>query len=55
MKVIGSGVWRYTDRLPRPAFGETENFVRPPILATGVHFLKNDNECLIGYYHHGFW
>ncbi|KAJ3926236.1 MAG: hypothetical protein NXY57DRAFT_966758 [Lentinula lateritia] len=54
-KKHSSGVWRYTDRLPRPAFGETENFVRPPILATGVHFLKNDNECLIGYYHHGFW
>ncbi|KAJ3804465.1 hypothetical protein F5876DRAFT_83114 [Lentinula aff. lateritia] len=54
-KKHSSGVWRYTDRLPRPAFGETENFVRPPILATGMHFLKNDNECLIGYYHHGFW
>ncbi|KAJ4464160.1 hypothetical protein C8R41DRAFT_927108 [Lentinula lateritia] len=54
-KKHSSGAWRYTDRLPRPAFGETENFVRPPTLATGVHFLKNDNECLIGYYHHGFW
>ncbi|KAH7878774.1 WD40-repeat-containing domain protein [Lentinula edodes] len=54
-KKKSSGAWRYTDRLPRPAFGETENFAQPPTLATGVHFLESDNECLIAYYHHGFW
>ncbi|KAJ3908725.1 WD40-repeat-containing domain protein [Lentinula edodes] len=50
-----SGKWHYQDHLPRPGpFGETENYSRPPILATGAHFL-GDDDCLLAYLHDGFW
>ncbi|KAJ4498587.1 WD40-repeat-containing domain protein [Lentinula lateritia] len=47
--------WHYQDHLPRPGpFGETENYSRPPILATGAYFL-GDDDCLLAYLHDGFW
>ncbi|KAJ3850688.1 WD40-repeat-containing domain protein [Lentinula lateritia] len=50
-----SGKWHYQDYLPHPGpFGETENYSCPPILATGAHFL-GDDDCLLAYLHDGFW
>ncbi|KAJ3748675.1 WD40-repeat-containing domain protein [Lentinula detonsa] len=47
--------WKYYDLIPRPsAFGEFNDDVYP-ILATGAHFLENDDACLISYLHNGFW
>ncbi|KAJ3736848.1 hypothetical protein DFJ43DRAFT_1149963 [Lentinula guzmanii] len=47
--------WKYHDLIPRPsAFGEFNDDVYP-ILATGAHFLENDDACLISYLHNGFW
>ncbi|KAJ3721383.1 hypothetical protein DFJ43DRAFT_1158562 [Lentinula guzmanii] len=46
--------WKYYDLIPRPsAFGEFNDDVYP-ILATGAHFLENDDACLISYLHNGF-
>ncbi|KAJ3816582.1 WD40-repeat-containing domain protein [Lentinula raphanica] len=49
--------WNYRDYLPRPGpFGEPSNeFDIYPVIATGAHFLDNDEECLIGYLYNGFW
>ncbi|KAJ3764230.1 hypothetical protein EV360DRAFT_77649 [Lentinula raphanica] len=48
--------WHYRDYLPRPdPFGEPNYGDIYPIIATGAHFLNNDEECLIGYLYNGFW
>ncbi|KAJ3862522.1 WD40-repeat-containing domain protein [Lentinula novae-zelandiae] len=51
-----SGKWKYHDCLPRPSpFGEPSEGDTYPIVATGLHFLENEKECLIGYLYNGFW
>ncbi|KAJ3816445.1 WD40-repeat-containing domain protein [Lentinula raphanica] len=52
-----SGRWNYRDYLPRPGpFGEpSSEFDSYPVIATGAHFLENDEQCLIGYLYNGFW
>ncbi|KAJ3805226.1 WD40-repeat-containing domain protein [Lentinula aff. lateritia] len=51
-----SGRWKYRDCLPRPEpFGEPSEGDTYPIVATGVHFLENEKQCLIGYLYNGFW
>ncbi|KAJ3914030.1 WD40-repeat-containing domain protein [Lentinula edodes] len=51
-----SGKWKYHDCLPRPTpFGEPSEGDTYPIVATGLHFLENEKECLIGYLYNGFW
>ncbi|KAJ4492367.1 hypothetical protein C8R41DRAFT_919922 [Lentinula lateritia] len=51
-----SGKWKYHDCLPRPIpFGEPSEGDTYPIVATGLDFLENENECLIGYLYNGFW
>ncbi|KAJ3901577.1 WD40-repeat-containing domain protein [Lentinula edodes] len=48
--------WKYHDCLPRPSpFGEPSEGDTYPIVATGLHFLENGKECLIGYLYNGFW
>ncbi|KAJ3870619.1 hypothetical protein F5051DRAFT_447417 [Lentinula edodes] len=43
-----SGKWKYCDCLPCPKpFGEPNEGDTYPIVATGVHFLKNEQQCLI--------
>ncbi|KAJ3926856.1 MAG: hypothetical protein NXY57DRAFT_966075 [Lentinula lateritia] len=50
-----SGKWKYHDCLPRPTpFGEPSEGDTYPIVATGLHFLENEKECLIGYLYNGF-
>lgn len=46
--------WHYTDELPRPKFGETQDSTEPPMIATGGHFVAA-HEVIISYLHHGFW
>ncbi|KAJ3816096.1 WD40-repeat-containing domain protein [Lentinula raphanica] len=51
-----SGRWSYRDYLPRPRpFGEPNDSDIYPVIATGAHFLENDDQCLIGYLYNGFW
>ncbi|KAJ4489014.1 hypothetical protein C8J55DRAFT_558068 [Lentinula edodes] len=48
--------WKYRDCLPRPKpFGEPNEGDTYPIVATGVHFLENEQQCLVGYLYNGFW
>ncbi|KAJ3778216.1 WD40-repeat-containing domain protein [Lentinula raphanica] len=55
-KSVVSGKWNYRDYLPRPSpFGEPNHGDFFPIVATGAHFLDQEDQCLIGYLYNGFW